>query len=44
MVFWISNEIMLVLGKGGVVTPLLAAWGVNLVFALLGVALIMRSK
>jgi lipopolysaccharide export system permease protein len=44
MVFWISNEIMLVLGKGGVVTPLLAAWGVNLVFAVLGVALMARSK
>lgn len=44
MVFWISNEIMLVLGKGGVIAPLFAAWGVNLVFAVLGVALMLRSK
>lgn len=44
MVFWISNEIMLVLGKGGVLPPLAAAWGVNLAFALLGLTLMARSN
>lgn len=44
MVFWISNEIMLVLGKGAVLPPLVAAWGVNVAFALLGLILMARSN
>lgn len=44
MVFWVSNAIMLVLGKGGVAPPIVAAWAVNVLFALLGLMLMLRSK
>ena len=44
MVFWIGNETMLVLGKGGIVHPFIAAWSVNILFALLGLALMARAR
>ncbi len=44
MIFWIGNEIFLVLGKGGVIHPFISAWGVNILFALLGLALMRRAR
>ena len=44
MIFWISNEIFLVLGRGDVIHPFFSAWGVNILFALLGLALMRRAR
>jgi lipopolysaccharide export system permease protein len=44
IVYWISNETFLILGKGGLVHPFLAAWGANLLFVLLAVVLLARSR
>lgn len=43
-VFWITNETMLILGKGGVIHPFFSAWGVNLVFLFLGLFLLKRAR
>ena len=44
IVFWITNEIFLILGRGGIVPPFWSAWGVNFLFALLGIVLLLRGK
>ena len=44
LAFWFGNETLLVFGKGGIIHPFLAAWGMNGVFLLLGLALLSRTK
>lgn len=44
IVFWISNEIFLIFGKGGFFHPIISAWGANLLFFLLGLALLWRIR
>jgi len=44
VVFWIGNEIVLIFGKSGALPPYLAAWAANLVFLMIGVALLRRVR
>ncbi len=44
IVYWIGNEILLTLGQGGVIHPLIAAWGVNVLFIAVGLALFLRHR
>lgn len=44
LVYWISNEIFLILGKGGLLHPIAAAWGVNMTFLLLGLVVLRQAR
>ncbi|MDH4224290.1 MAG: LptF/LptG family permease [Deltaproteobacteria bacterium] len=42
--FWIGNEIFQMLGRGGYLTPLLAAWAANLLFSVVALTLFARIR
>ncbi|MCZ6472742.1 MAG: LptF/LptG family permease [SAR324 cluster bacterium] len=44
IVYWIGNEIFLTLGRGGILHPLISAWGINFLFFLLGLTLLLRAR
>jgi len=44
LVYMVGTQILYILGKGGVLSPLVATWSSNLAFALLGLALLRLAR